>query len=525
MTLTSLELGNFKGIAARQRVDFAPVTLLFGANSAGKSTILHALAYVHELLARGDADLDHTFLGGDVLELGGFARLAHQHDTSKAMHFRLEFRTSVVLNRSLRPLDGLPFADLDDTVKAAWIELVVERRLTTSWSGPLLVRVLVGIGSQPEPLVQLELGPSLRDGEPIYARVNLGHDVWAEHYVDVVERWTTVALPAATLEPVYMKDRGPNEPTPIGIMPSLEGPHPHDQSDLPVFAISRSRPSAMPALGEPIRVLMPGGDDPTPEQAETLDEIRTFLEMIVQGTTAQLVAHLEQAAYIGPLRAVPPRGFLYERAGRSVRWADGLAAWDLLLADRGRLVRDTNARLRRLEAGCQVVVQNLIDTAASSDGRDHVDAAIRRLVLGNDDGARALPSEVGAGIAQVLPVIVAALADRVPFVMIEQPEIHVHPRLQTGLGDLFIEASASRQLLIETHSEHLILRLLRRIRETTDGELTTGAPAFTPDQLSVMHVQSTPAGAVFTRLRVDATGEFIDRWPTGFFAERAGELF
>jgi hypothetical protein len=50
-------------------------------------------------------------------------------------------------------------------------------------------------------------------------------------------------------------------------------------------------------------------------------------------------------------------------------------------------------------------------------------------------------------------------------------------------------------------------------------------PAFTPDQLSVMHVQRTPAGAVFTRLRVDATGEFIDRWPTGFFAERAGELF
>lgn len=109
------------------------------------------------------------------------------------------------------------------------------------------------------------------------------------------------------------------------------------------------------------------------------------------------------------------------------------------------LVKDTNSRLRRLEAGCQVVVQNLIDTGASSDGRDHVDAAIRRLLLGNDAGGLALPSEVGAGIAQVLPVIVAALADRVPFVMIEQPEIHGHPRLQTGLGDLFIEASASRR--------------------------------------------------------------------------------
>jgi hypothetical protein len=524
--LTALALDNFKGVAVRQRVEFAPVTLLFGANSAGKSTILHALAYVHELLARGDADLDHTFLGGDVLELGGFARLVHQHDTSKAMRFRLEFQTSIVLNRSLRPLDGLPFADLDDTVKAAWIELVIESRLTTSRSGPLLVRALVGIGAHPEPLVQLELGPSLRDGESLYVRVNLGHDVWAEHYVDVVERWTTVALPAATLEPVYMKDRGPNEPTPIGILPSLEGPHPHDQRALPVFAISRSRPSAMPALDEPIRVLMPGGDDPTAEQAATLDEIRTFLEMVVQGTTAQLVAHLEQAAYLGPLRAVPPRGYLYERAGRSVRWADGLAAWDLLLADRGRLVKDTNARPEAARGRLPARrAEPRRHPGRAPRIRDHVDAAIRRLLLRNDSGGLALPSEVGAGIAQVLPVIVAALADRVPFVMIEQPEIHVHPRLQTGLGDLFIEASASRQLLIETHSEHLILRLLRRIRETTDGELTAGAPAFTPDQLSVMHVQSTPAGAVFTRLRVDATGEFIDRWPTGFFAERAGELF
>ena len=57
--LTALALDNFKGVAVRQRVEFAPLTLLFGANSAGKSTILHALAYVHELLARGDADLDH----------------------------------------------------------------------------------------------------------------------------------------------------------------------------------------------------------------------------------------------------------------------------------------------------------------------------------------------------------------------------------------------------------------------------------------------------------------------------------
>ena len=529
MTLEALEFENFKGVAGRQRVGFEPVTLLFGANSAGKSTILHALAYVHELLARGDADIDRTFLGGDVLGLGGFARLVHQHDTSKAMHFRLEFLTGAGLNRSARDLDLFPFRDLDDAIEAAWIELTIAERRTTLHGGPLLARAVIGVGRDVEPLLWLEIGPTLRDAEPLFVRVNLGHDlvrdsVPGDEGSDLVARWEDVAVPEHTLRRMF-EAQGGGFGDPLAIPPSVDGMGFGDGRSLPVFAISRSRPSAMPALDEPIRVLMPGGDAPNPEQAATLDEIRTFLEMIVHGTTAQLVAHLERAAYLGPLRAVPPRGFLYERAGRSVRWADGLAAWDLLLGDRGRLVKDTNSRLRRLEAGCQVVVQNLIDTGASSDGRDHVDAAIRRLLLGNDAGGLALPSEVGAGIAQVLPVIVAALADRVPFVMIEQPEIHGHPRLQTGLGDLFIEASASRQLLIETHSEHLILRLLRRIRETTAGELTRGDPAFTPEQLSVMHVQSTTDGAVFTRLRVDPTGEFIDPWPTGFFDERYEELF
>jgi hypothetical protein len=61
--LTALELENFKGVAARQHIDFAPLTLLFGANSAGKSTIRQALLYLHELLESGDADVDCTELG------------------------------------------------------------------------------------------------------------------------------------------------------------------------------------------------------------------------------------------------------------------------------------------------------------------------------------------------------------------------------------------------------------------------------------------------------------------------------
>src|SRR5688572_24711787 len=100
----SLELENFKGISKRQRLDFAALTLLFGPNSAGKSTVLQALVYLHELLERGAADVDRTELGGAVLELGGFARSVHRHERSRAITIRVEFATPGSLEQFGRDL-------------------------------------------------------------------------------------------------------------------------------------------------------------------------------------------------------------------------------------------------------------------------------------------------------------------------------------------------------------------------------------------------------------------------------------
>ncbi len=233
------------------------------------------------------------------------------------------------------------------------------------------------------------------------------------------------------------------------------------------------------------------------------------------GTVAQLARSLHDALYIGPLRTVPPRGFLYQRVGRISSWADGLAAWDLIsLADRPILVEHTNEWLRRLGVECQIVVQQLYDSSASAEelSNGHVDKTARRLMLDTGGGSLVLPSEVGAGVSQVIPVVVAALEGRAGFTLVEQPEIHVHPAVQVGLGDLFIQSVTQdgprRTMLIETHSEHLILRLLRRIRETTEKELPDGAPSFSADKLSVLYVETDPDGVHIRRLRVDESGEF-----------------
>ena len=148
-------------------------------------------------------------------------------------------------------------------------------------------------------------------------------------------------------------------------------------------------------------------------------------------------------------------------------------------------------------------------------------------------GILVAPSDVGVGISQMIPVLVGCLSDRAGLMAVEQPELHIHPAMQVGLGDLFISSavgsdesgSATKSLLIETHSEHIILRLLRRIRETSERELPPGAPPMSPDDLAVIYVQSDELGVSFSHLRVDEEGEFIDRWPRGFFEERSEELF
>jgi predicted ATPase len=96
------------------------------------------------------------------------------------------------------------------------------------------------------------------------------------------------------------------------------------------------------------------------------------------------------------------------------------------------------------------------------------------------------------------------------------------------LGDLLIAAiqePRSHRFIVETHSEHLILRLLRRIRETAAKELPVDHPGLTPDDVSVIYLERGEEGTRSHRLAVDDSGEFIDNWPRGFFEERAKELF
>ncbi len=143
--------------------------------------------------------------------------------------------------------------------------------------------------------------------------------------------------------------------------------------------------------------------------------------------------------------------------------------------------------------------------------------------------------DLGYGISTIVPVLSSILGTKKSLISIEQPELHVHPGLQTALGDAFILSAIERDntLLIETHSEHLILRILRRIRETTEHDfgdwpdsLKHACPnGIRPEDVAVLYVQPGENGSVVKHLRINELGKFIDEWPNGFFDERIREVF
>lgn len=109
----------------------------------------------------------------------------------------------------------------------------------------------------------------------------------------------------------------------------------------------------------------------------------------------------------------------------------------------------------------------------------------------------------------------------------------MHPKIQASIADIFIAALKiekdyleSPTFILETHSELLALRLLRRICETNRAQIKDHKLELHPDNVSIIYVDKNDKGeTTLTELRISESGDFLDRWPDGFFAERDAELF
>jgi predicted ATPase len=218
--------------------------------------------------------------------------------------------------------------------------------------------------------------------------------------------------------------------------------------------------------------------------------------------------------HVAPLRQEIPR---FASLGKMITADQGAGGESLLLALHNTFA--TNGSTTRLVDK----VNNWIsehDLMVKNLELRYLDSSRALFSLIADDAAGSTginAANMGKGVSQMLPIIARVLAATGAHTgIIEQPEIHLHPAAQAELGDLFVDHISEyrrSQLLVETHSEHLLLRIRRRIAL---GHIE-------PHDVAVIYVSRGDSGeSVAKLLNINALGQF-DAWPVGFFEEGFNE--
>lgn len=437
--LNHLRIRNFKAWHDTGNIRLAPLTVFFGTNSSGK-TSLHQLLLLLKQTAESPDRRQVLHLGDrrTAIDLGTFQDIVYRHDTSQPLHIELSWRMP----------QELQIRDPNSDRRYRGRNLRFAAEITQERTQVLVRRMGYHLGEQ----LSADLQRLENNGE--------GYELHAEHYE---------------------------------------------------LKRNRGRPGKLPP---------PARFYGFPDEAVAYYQNTGFLADLA----LQLELLLQRLYYLGPLRQYPERIYVWSgEVPAHVGWR-GERAVDALLAAQDR--RLNRAPKTHTEPFQKLVARWLRDLGVIESfslkpiARQRKEYEVR-VVTGSGQPEVNL-TDVGFGVSQVLPVVVECFY--VPAhstVILEQPEIHLHPSVQAALADLFIEAIHARedgkdrnlQLIIESHSEHFLRRLQRRIAEERLGH----------DQVALYACSPGEQGARLEPLEVDAYGN-IRNWPEGFFGDEMGDL-
>lgn len=241
--------------------------------------------------------------------------------------------------------------------------------------------------------------------------------------------------------------------------------------------------------------------------------------------SSRVSSFIRRVDYLGPLRTAPARTYLFS-GERSKRIGVGGENMTSLLATKDKkrprdkdkgddtqgsgLGQKINAWLQKSEMAHSATLTSISDR--------HFEIRVKNFFTREDQNI----ADVGYGHSQVLPFLAGGYSMGAGSVYIaEQPELHLHPKAQAELGDYVLDLyEAGTQLLIETHSEHLILRLQQHVANES----------ISCEDIRIFYVcNDLDAGDMvgpkkeIIPIDMDNQGQFKQRWPKGFFPEKLEE--
>jgi AAA15 family ATPase/GTPase len=546
--IRAIELENFKAFGQKAIIPLAPITLIFGENSSGKSSILQAinlLKQTRESRESGVSLLPKTDHG--IVDLGSFQDLIFDHDLKKTLAIRIDmdadYNQQALPNSMKRFFSsihatsiaiGLKFKrpSIDEEVYLDQLELYLDtsdeciaRFQAMSKVPSRIKREMIMFYRRDRRALQTNLKAAKcvhitnkrTYWEPSF-KLNKENRTELIKYLNELYNYSASNDVTKNVQSSFFEDEYTNLPKYINALKEAIKFYSSDFT-LDQYIERKGAQQLDTVIG--LDGFIPYGasydrEYPIPEEftrrplrpaPRTLDYSLDIGRLAIIAGRA-LEQTFEMLFPLGPFRRPPERWYIFTGTNPQDVGYKGELLPDLLLRNPG-LVDDANSWLERLNIGYKLKVEHI--------GPRVKDLFEVRLVDTRRKGAVEVGlSDVGYGISQILPFIVQSLSSSNNIISIEQPEVHIHPRLQADLGDLLAESikKHSNQFIVETHSEHLVLRLQKLIRDKI----------ISPTDISIIYVSRSEEGAQATRLAIDDSGDFIDEWPGGFFPERLREL-
>lgn len=464
--IKTLRLRNFKAFQDTGDIELKPITILAGPNSGGKSSVLQSLLLLKQTVEAESPEIDLN-LDGRFLQFARFNELVFGRPRlqSSEVNYEIQIETRI-------PTDVIPryFPNL----------------------------------AVPENVEQLPLQTDIEFSFR-YKEVEEGKRQVVLNRFNMSSRVQNVAGPQLA---IAFRNRGHRVKL-VGV----ELPEPYQERAIRGIARSHFLPGFLLLESEAEK----GKLKPSPP-AVLLDPI---FHNPLRDLEVELKYHLK---YLGPLREEPRRAYLHSGSPYPEIGRRGEYAAQILWLEKDKTIEywpsceQDSEKCRMIDAIDDAFrhlgITQPIDVKSAKSIMYQILFGIPQIKGRN----QVTIADVGFGVSQLLPVVVTGLrSPKQSLLLFEQPEIHLHPKLQANLADFFLTLALSgKRLLVETHSDYLINRLRRRIAEDPTDELR--------EKVSILFVRPphNGEGAIVEPLRVDTYG-VIENWPPDFLPESADE--
>ena len=507
--LKAITLRNFKPFGGTHRIPLSKINLIYGPNSAGKSSIIQAL-----LLLKQSYDNSHRstealdlITRGRLTDLGSFLTLVHKHEKDLDLGIGITFgpfsrRRQGRHNRTLQGyLNPLGRGRIDEnsnlTIAVSYEAASTDDR--DARDSPFLSAVRY---ESHEESGSQSFGVS---------RSSPGEMDFAWEGEQDRYSYADFLMGARIFSPSRDVGFSTGE-----LSEALRGSRIRVNTGLPNIVELSPR-----STFEKLLVRARARRTQSGERWPALERLRRAPEPLISSpllnATRDFFLLLDSIAYLGPMRSHPERIYAISDGSRETVGTRGEYTQHILFYDPSS-IEAANSLFREFEIPYRLEINTLGDANTGE--------FVTITLIDSRTRTRVTPVDVGYGINQLMPVLVEGVSAQSEVVCVEQPELHLHPRLQAAISDMMIKtakrANHPKQWIVETHSELVIRRILRRISEGRNKE---DENCLRPSDVSVIYVDPRQeSGSLVEILRIDDDGTFIDDWPQGFFVEAFNEV-